>query len=47
VRRQEARAFSARVESGWIPKELSMSDSTALIRFLGEHNAEAVFAGFA
>jgi len=39
------RAFSALVESGWIPKELLMSESTALIRFLGEHNAEAVFAG--
>src|SRR5215470_12240502 len=27
-----ARAFSARVESGWIPKESGMSESTALIR---------------
>jgi hypothetical protein len=40
------RAIYVRLESGWIPKELSMSESDGLIRFWG-NNAEAVFDGLA
>jgi len=36
TREPKIRAFSARVESRWIPKESSMSESTALTRFWGE-----------